>query len=74
MKYLIVDYEWPVEHHLAPIPVGTVIDTDQPERAWLAFRPPPINAMAMDQHAYDVLRIRYPYWHTLSAPEIERSG
>ena len=60
MKYQIIDYDWPVEHH-APIPVGTVIDTDQSEWAWLKYRPPPINAMAMDQQAYDVLRRRYPY-------------
>jgi len=74
MKYQIVDYEWTVDHDLAAIPVGTIIDTDQPEWAWLALHPPPINAMAIDQRAYDALRRRYPYWHIVRAPEIEVSS
>jgi hypothetical protein len=73
MKYQITDYDWSVQDHMVPIPVGTIIDTDEPDWAWLRDHPPPINAIAMDQEAYDVLRRRYPYWYISSTPEISRA-
>ena len=76
MRYQLTG-DWPVQHHLAPIPAGTVIDTASAEWAFLAGRPPPPNAMALDQEAYDELLRSYGHDRVLTPAygnDIRRHG
>jgi hypothetical protein len=51
---------------------GVRIDTGAPEWRWLADRVPPMNAMALNQNAYDVMAAKYPSNWILSGPGVVR--
>jgi hypothetical protein len=58
--------DWPCDGGANLIPVGTILDRDR----WGSLPwPPPINAAALDQAAYDLLLQHYPYNRILTAGE-----
>ena len=66
---------WPIEGGAKLVPVGTVLDTE--EWTWNGVAlpwPPPVNALALDQEAYDALLRHYLYWQLLSAGGVQRHG
>jgi hypothetical protein len=72
MRYLILDQGLPVGQWL--IPAGTIIDaaaTDMWSTLMLGRVPPP-NAQALDQAAYDAMRLAYDYFRIRSGPGVVR--
>ena len=64
MKFQLVGHGWPIGQYL--VPVGTIIDTDDPNdswrwlwQSWLPEKPPPVNALPVDQETYDLLAQTY---------------
>jgi hypothetical protein len=72
MIYQLYSHGWPLNGGATFLPVGTRIDIDQPEWAWLASLVPPPNAQALDQEAYDLMAANYPYNIILTGPGIDR--
>jgi hypothetical protein len=70
MRYQIRG-EWPVGKTL--LAAATVIDTGKSEFAWLANTPPPPDALALDQPAYNFMSEQYPNGNIASGPGIDRS-
>ena len=70
MKYQIAGPDWPVGARL--IEAGTIIDTLAVEWASLAWVPPPMGVIALDQGTYDYLtsRLGYPVGKVLAGPGV----
>jgi hypothetical protein len=68
---------WPVQGGAMLIPAGTILDRDDWKFNGVALTwPPPMNAVAMDQDAYDALLKHYEYFRILTRPDagINRHG
>jgi hypothetical protein len=70
MKYQIAGGGWPVGARL--IEAGTIIDTSTVEWARLAWVPPPMDAIALDQVTYDYMtgRLGYPVSKVRAGPGV----
>jgi hypothetical protein len=70
MKYQIAGPGWPVGARL--IEAGTIIDTSTVEWASLAWVPPPMDAIALDQLTYDYMtgRLGYPVSKVRAGPGV----
>jgi hypothetical protein len=70
MKYQIAGTGWPVGARL--IEAGTIIDTSAIEWASLAWVPPPMDAVALDQVTYDYMtsRLAYPVSKVRAGPGV----
>jgi hypothetical protein len=67
MLFQIVSHDWPC--NAISVPVGTMLDKDDWTFAGTPLPwPPPVNACALDQEAYDFLLAIYPYYQVLSIP------
>jgi hypothetical protein len=70
MRYQIKG-QWPVDRTL--LAAGTIVDTGQDEWKWLANTPPPPDAMALDQSAYNFMAEKYPNAGISSGPGVDRT-
>jgi hypothetical protein len=76
MIFQLTGCGWPIEGGAKLVPVNTILDRaswqwNGVDLPW----PPPINAVALDQAAYDELLLHYPANRILTAnPEIVRTG
>jgi hypothetical protein len=70
MKYQVAGDGWPVGARL--IEAGTIIDTATVEWASLAWVPPPMDAIALDQATYDYMtgRLGYPVSKVRAGPGV----
>ena len=72
MRYQITQHGFPVGDKL--IPVGTVIDSKANDD-WSRLakgRAPPINALALDQEAWDAIQAAHPYQQHLIPRPVRR--
>jgi hypothetical protein len=61
MRFMLGE-PWPCSGGAMLIPAGTILDSDDWSWNGVALTwPPPINAIALDQSAYDELLRHYPY-------------
>jgi len=62
MRFQLKNHGWPIGDKL--VPTGTILDLGNPASDWdrLArdHMPPPLNAVALDQEAFDVMWRAYP--------------
>jgi hypothetical protein len=69
MRFQLANHGWPIAGGLL-IPEGTILDRDDWSWNGAALTwPPPINAIALDQSAYDELLRHYPYFRIQSRPD-----
>ncbi len=70
MKFQLLAPGWPVKGGAVLVPAGTILD--RADWQWLGIAlpwPPPINAMALDQEAYDeLLKHHWSDAHRLMTP------
>jgi hypothetical protein len=72
MRYQLLE-AWPVDRGWL-VPAGTVIDASATDM-WstlLGGRVPPLCAQALDQAAYDAMRLAYDYFRVRSGPGVVR--
>lgn len=76
MIFQLTHHGWPIEGGAKLIPVGTLLDhADWQWNGTPLPWPPPINAIALDQAAYDTLLQFHPYYLILTANDaIDRHG
>jgi hypothetical protein len=67
MRFQLAQHDWPCS--AVTVPVGTMLDKEDWTYAGAPLPwPPPVNALALDQEAYDFLLAIYPYYQVLSVP------
>jgi len=74
-RFQLCQHAWPIEGGAKLVPVGTMLDRD--DWQWNGSPlpwPPPVNAMALDQEAYDALLRHYLYWQVVSVDGVRRHG
>jgi hypothetical protein len=75
MKFQLVNHGWPINGGAMLIPTGTMLDgLDWKWQGVALPMPPPVNAAAMDQEAYDELRKHDPANRILIAGENINTG